>query len=739
MDVSDVPLSRFLHDEKKTQAQFITKEKIALSFCEITRIDRVPYPYNKVPKLYLSHNKLSSLDGIEQFQNLEHLSLSYNRIEELEEFYKVNNSYRLKEISIRGNPLERHPNHVYFLVDTFPSVVRVDDFVIEPEDRKLLMNYEKISGLIIPFYLSLQRDLETLIDFSNCVNKLHEERFLSLTPNNLSFQQEYPPESSSATQLIEELKTKLSHKDLLSVLDFEQKKPHQSDMHSPLPSERSPLAVLENILSLINGFYPNFDHINLEASETLYETYKFLFNELLLQYHGQLDKSLDMFLTNQVLKNRYYDLERFSNDSIYAFECILLEFYKLMPAQATFTQNIVTEDQSNSWKSDTFAGKQGKSPLDIGSCDPEYLKTAWLAFFPVFPLNKQYLQNLHKVLCARARLLKSVCKESFEVLEKLYETQKNEQEESTLRSARQHDRSMEGRMKQSSRRYGDQTFESQAGYSTRDSIAMNDTLTTQRTMDSKGRLRREIPEEKSILPILLLVKLNDKLQEHRLEFFQQLKQIPAHPELMRFKRLPFSKKQKLKYLLEAIDDRLMRPKLKVSLDRIALFAKIKDLQQRKNHQRKQKVFEGLLLSQRMDAEKADVLYRKNLYLKSIFSIMKVISRKRKSLNKILTKLDSQINTAKTFYFTRWKMLSKAMGYLSSKRRGKNVHFDEDRSKTSLTMRDTARSSRMDTMQSFSKQFDRKYGTNGVYLGHSHHIFRKCTACDAPNCLHLLKR
>jgi Leucine-rich repeat (LRR) protein len=56
-------------------------------------------------ELYIDNNLLVSLNGIQQFQNLEVLSFNFNHIELFGELYKVGNKFFMKKLSFIGNPL----------------------------------------------------------------------------------------------------------------------------------------------------------------------------------------------------------------------------------------------------------------------------------------------------------------------------------------------------------------------------------------------------------------------------------------------------------------------------------------------------------------------------------------------------------------------------------------------------------------------------------------------------------
>ena len=85
----------------------------------------------------MSHNQLGSLDGIENFPNLTHLSLSYNRLTSVEELAKIgakssahgtaNNSSKLTSLAVKGNYfLERHPDYKALIIRHFIGLRELD-------------------------------------------------------------------------------------------------------------------------------------------------------------------------------------------------------------------------------------------------------------------------------------------------------------------------------------------------------------------------------------------------------------------------------------------------------------------------------------------------------------------------------------------------------------------------------------------------------------------------------------
>jgi Leucine-rich repeat (LRR) protein len=79
-------LKKILSDKKiNNNLDNITNTlKITLIYKDITQIgEYIPYQFQGVTHLLLSNNKISNLNGIQQFPNLTHFSISFNYIEDI--------------------------------------------------------------------------------------------------------------------------------------------------------------------------------------------------------------------------------------------------------------------------------------------------------------------------------------------------------------------------------------------------------------------------------------------------------------------------------------------------------------------------------------------------------------------------------------------------------------------------------------------------------------------------------
>lgn len=83
--------------------EFSTLELPSLS---IRILDKINPCYYFISHLYLDHNLLLTLNGIQQFQNLEIFSFNFNCISSFGELGKVKNKFMVKELGFIGNPME---------------------------------------------------------------------------------------------------------------------------------------------------------------------------------------------------------------------------------------------------------------------------------------------------------------------------------------------------------------------------------------------------------------------------------------------------------------------------------------------------------------------------------------------------------------------------------------------------------------------------------------------------------
>ena len=91
----------------KTQApqQFI--KILSFNYRTIKTLDKLDILFNRLEELYLNHNLLENLTGIEQFKFLRIIELKFNLIKDINEISKINNPHTLTHLNVLGNPVEK--------------------------------------------------------------------------------------------------------------------------------------------------------------------------------------------------------------------------------------------------------------------------------------------------------------------------------------------------------------------------------------------------------------------------------------------------------------------------------------------------------------------------------------------------------------------------------------------------------------------------------------------------------
>ena len=152
-------------EEKSVGSHIITgeehrKKSVELSHQQIGKIGKLNSQMWHVEKLYLSHNYIKRLDGIESLPQLQVLSLSNNLITEWEELRKVRNRGKLRFLGIHSNPLCYYPDYRRKLMNTFSNLEVLDDlkttnYLRLAEERV----YLSFSRKLLPFLMFVHADV----------------------------------------------------------------------------------------------------------------------------------------------------------------------------------------------------------------------------------------------------------------------------------------------------------------------------------------------------------------------------------------------------------------------------------------------------------------------------------------------------------------------------------------------------------------------------------------------------
>lgn len=124
-------------------------------------------------KLFLNRNKISVIDPIKKLTSLQVLGFFHNEIfnaqKTLEVFAYLGINYKLRELSIDGNPISSTTRFKNQLLVSIPKLEMLDEERIQPLDREVAVQYFKINHLEQPcFHKSMKTETvkkQTFDDF----------------------------------------------------------------------------------------------------------------------------------------------------------------------------------------------------------------------------------------------------------------------------------------------------------------------------------------------------------------------------------------------------------------------------------------------------------------------------------------------------------------------------------------------------------------------------------------------
>jgi hypothetical protein len=116
----------------------------------------------KVTKLFLSHNHLCTLEGLEHFGSLTHLSLSHNRLQDIEELARLKNPDNIECLAVKGNYIDRHPDYKALIMRYFPRMKELDGMIVSEAVRATIKEGEALRRLIMVFFYKMDQRIVKL-------------------------------------------------------------------------------------------------------------------------------------------------------------------------------------------------------------------------------------------------------------------------------------------------------------------------------------------------------------------------------------------------------------------------------------------------------------------------------------------------------------------------------------------------------------------------------------------------
>ena len=140
-----------------------------LSNKNLSELNNLPFPCTSINSLDLSHNKLKTLSGLYQFQNLTSLDLSHNQIISISELNCVQNKSNVLKLCVKANPCIRHPNALPAILAIFPKLKFCDGVEISDKVKRDIFDGFRLERKILKYFVEnfkitrkLEQDVKAL-------------------------------------------------------------------------------------------------------------------------------------------------------------------------------------------------------------------------------------------------------------------------------------------------------------------------------------------------------------------------------------------------------------------------------------------------------------------------------------------------------------------------------------------------------------------------------------------------
>ena len=396
--------------ENKNKSKNMKLDKISFLSKNIQSIGNgIPLIFCNITRLYLSNNNLISLEGIEQFANLTHLSISYNLIEDIYELNHIINPEILLHLNVKGNFFCKNPSFEEVILNLFINLKTLDDLKINNAHKKIIKYGQELSKLIMIFLMDIDEKINKISMLKNVCNLNSEYNMINSSENNLQqFNQD------NLDTLIKEFNNidEISIYKILSLINEKR----IINNNSVLP----PINDLNNLLLQ----YLNNTSNNLVTSENdkIKDMYSTLFQNLILNqrrkdYRGFLNY---LIMTSEpklleFIKSREDNLKYLENDKT-SINIICQNFEKILMKYSDYTLENINEIQMMIF----YLYFNGNNILSNNEDDIQIIIDQQSAiekiilnnyeqkvinfreiipdYFPIFPLDEEFMKNLMNYL-----------------------------------------------------------------------------------------------------------------------------------------------------------------------------------------------------------------------------------------------------------------------------------------------------------------------------------------------------
>ena len=290
-------LKKLLEDKNKSKD--LKLDKISYLSKNIQSIgNQIPPIFHNITRLYLSNNNIITLEGIEQFANLTHLSISYNLIEDIYELNRIINPEILLHLNVKGNFFCKNPSFSEVILNLFLNLKTLDDLKINNNHKNQIKYGQELSKLILPFILDLQEKIEKFSTIQNVYQINQEYNMINCSSNNL----QNNINNEKLNGLLDEINI-IDEKSILQILSLINEK--KSINNNNIPS-------INELNKLINNY------LNKNSN-----------NNLIISENNKIKNIYETLFITLILNQKRKDYRGFLNYLIMTSDQKLLEFIKI--------------------------------------------------------------------------------------------------------------------------------------------------------------------------------------------------------------------------------------------------------------------------------------------------------------------------------------------------------------------------------------------------------------------------
>ena len=401
--------------ENKNKSKDMKLDKISFLSKNIQSIgNQIPLIFCNITRLYLSNNNITTLEGIEQFANLTHLSISYNLIEDIYELNRIINPEILLFLNVKGNFFCKNPSTIEVILNLFLNLKSLDDLKINNNHKKQIKYGQELNKLILHFLLDVEEKIDKISSIINIYQLNKDYNLLNSSNNDLQ-------NNKDLNNLINELND-FDENNITRILALiNEKKVLNNNNVSPSINELN---------NLINDYLNNSTNNNLITSEEnkMKNIYENLFFNLIL---NQKRKDYKGFLNYLIMNSEPKLLEFIKSKGNFlqyiemnksSINIICQNFEKILMNNSDYTIQNINEIQmmifymyfngnniltNNENDIEIINDEKGKEKIILNNYEKKLINFREITpdYFPIFPLDNEFMKNLMNYIKEKLNLL----------------------------------------------------------------------------------------------------------------------------------------------------------------------------------------------------------------------------------------------------------------------------------------------------------------------------------------------